>query len=180
MATADEEIGPAAPNDIAGILELQAEKVIDRGGLLSVAFSREFFEKAITEMPVIVARRDGRVIGYVVSSSLAAQAHVPIVGAMLCVYRGGAGAYLYGPICVAQNERGHGLATRLFAAIRRQLTGREGILFIRRDNASSSRAHAKMGLREVAEFTYGGAPHVHERKTMKRGPKTKRWRSEDC
>jgi len=40
------------------------------------------------------------------------------------------------------------------------LPGREGILFIRRDNASSLRAHAKMGLREVAEFTYAGAAHA--------------------
>ena len=111
-------------------------------------------------MPVIVGRRDSCVIGYVVSSPLAAHAHVPIVGAMLCAYRGGADAYLYGPICVAQNERGRSLATRSFAALRTQLPGREGILFIRRDNASSLRAHAKMGLREVAEFTYAGAAHA--------------------
>ena len=32
--------------------------------------------------------------------------------------------------------------------------------FIRGDNASSLRAHAKMGLREVAEFTYAGAAHT--------------------
>jgi predicted N-acetyltransferase YhbS len=160
MTISDEEIGLALRDDIAGVLELQAENVIDRGGSLSVAFSREFFESAITDMPLIVARKKGRVVGYVLSSPLAAHAHVLIIDSMLRAYRGSAGAYLYGPICVADSERGRGLAGRLFAALRKQLPGREGILFIRRDNTSSLRAHAKMGLREVAEFTHDGVAHV--------------------
>ena len=31
------------------------------------------------------------------------------------------------------------------------------MLFIRRDNAASLRAHARMGMREVAGFAHGGA-----------------------
>jgi GNAT superfamily N-acetyltransferase len=111
-------------------------------------------------MPVIVARKDGRVIGYLMSSPLAAMQRVPIIDAMLRAYKVSAGAYLYGPICVAQAERGRGLAGRLFAALCEELPRREGILFIRRDNASSLRAHAKMGLREVAEFTHDGVAHA--------------------
>lgn len=160
MTSADEEIGLAARDDIAGMLELQEENLIDRGGSLSVAFSYEFFETAIAEMPVIVARKEGRVIGYLLSSPLDAVRRVPIVDAMLRAYKESAGAYLYGPICVAQTERGRGLAGRLFAALCEELPGREGVLFIRRDNASSLRAHAKMGLREVAEFIHDGVAHV--------------------
>jgi predicted N-acetyltransferase YhbS len=160
MMTADEEIGLAACRDIAGMLDLQEKNLIDRGGSLSVAFSREFFEKVIADMPAMVARKDGLVIGYVLSSPLAIHAHLPIIDTMMRAYRGSAGAYLYGPICVAQNQRGRGLAGRLFEALRKRLPGREGILFIRRDNASSLRAHAKMGLREVAEFTHEGVAHV--------------------
>jgi L-amino acid N-acyltransferase YncA len=160
MTSADEEIGLAARDDIAGILELQEENLIDRGGALSVAFPHEFLETAIAEMPVIVARKDGRVIGYLMSSPLAAMQRVPIIDAMLRAYKVSAGAYLYGPICVAQAERGRGLAGRLFAALCEELPRREGILFIRRDNASSLRAHAKMGLREVAEFTHDGVAHA--------------------
>ena len=37
------------------------------------------------------------------------------------------------------------------------MPGREGVLFIRRDNAASLKAHARMGMREVAGFTHGGA-----------------------
>jgi predicted N-acetyltransferase YhbS len=158
--TANEEIGLAVRQDIEGMLELQARNLIERGGLLSVAFSRELFAKAIADMPTMVARKHGRVIGYVLSSPLAMHAHLPIINAMQRAYQGSAGAYLYGPICVAENERGHGLAGRLFAALRKQLPQREGILFIRRDNASSLRAHLKMGMHEVAEFTHAGAAHA--------------------
>jgi hypothetical protein len=31
------------------------------------------------------------------------------------------------------------------------------VLFIRRDNAASLRAHARLGMREAAESTHGGA-----------------------
>ncbi len=48
----------------------------------------------------------------------------------------------------------------MFAALRAHLPGREGILFIRRDNEASVRAHAKMGMREIARFEYGGAEFV--------------------
>ena len=87
-------------------------------------------------------------------------AQVPIVAAMLRAYPGSSGAYLYGPICVAESERGHGLALGLFAALRERLRGREGIAFIRRDNAASRQAHAKMGMREVAEYEHDGVPLV--------------------
>jgi hypothetical protein len=73
---------------------------------------------------------------------------------------GGDGAYLYGPICVARAERGRGLAARMFAALRMQLPGRAGILFIRRDNDDSMKAHLKMGIHEVGEFTYHDAIHA--------------------
>jgi len=44
----------------------------------------------------------------------------------------------------------------MFEALRARLPGREGVLFIRRDNEASLKAHAKMGIREVAEFKYDG------------------------
>ena len=44
----------------------------------------------------------------------------------------------------------------MFSELRRLAPAREGILFIRRDNSASLRAHAKMGMREVASFVFGG------------------------
>jgi hypothetical protein len=61
MTTTDYEIALATSVDIAGILELQDQNLSSRGGTLSVALSREWFERTLTEMPVIVARSEGRV-----------------------------------------------------------------------------------------------------------------------
>ncbi|MFL5066618.1 MAG: GNAT family N-acetyltransferase [Xanthobacteraceae bacterium] len=154
------EIDLASPADVAGILDLQRENLPDRGGALSVEFSREWFAAAIAAMPVVVARRQGSIVGFLVSSPFAAHAHVPIVQAMLRAYPVGDDAYLYGPICIAASERGRGLAGRLFAALRSELPGREGVLFIRRDNPASLQAHAKMGMREAAGFIHDDAVHV--------------------
>jgi L-amino acid N-acyltransferase YncA len=127
---------------------------------LSVEFSRDWFAAAIAAMPVIIARRQGSVVGFLVSSLFGAHADVPIVQTMRRAYAGAEDAYLYGPICIAQSERGRGLAGKMFAALRRELPGREGVLFIRRDNLSSLQAHAKMGMRHVAEFIRDDAVHV--------------------
>jgi predicted GNAT superfamily acetyltransferase len=153
-------IAPATPDDIAGMLALQELNQLDQGGLLSVRFSRAWLEASLKEMPSIVARRDGQVVAYLLSASITGHADVPIIQAMFRAYPGSPGAYLYGPVCVAESERGHGLATILFEALRARLPGRECVTFIRRDNAASLRAHAKMGMKEVAEFTHGNAAHV--------------------
>ena len=131
-----------------------------RGGALSVAFTPAWFETAISDMPIMVARRDGQLVGYLVSSSLEAQAHEPIIQAMLKAYRGSPGAYNYGPICVAESERGRGVAAAMFQALRARLPGREGITFIRRENTVSLQVHTKLGMREVAQFTQGEVAFV--------------------
>lgn len=158
--TAGYQIGLAEKGDIDGILDLQERNLPQRGGTLSARLSRAWFEAAMVAMPVVVARRDGRVVGYLASAPVAAGAGVPVIEAMLGAYRGAADAYVYGPVCIAEAERGRGLADAMFAALRARLPGREGILFIRRDNPASLRAHARMGMTEVAEFVHDGAVHA--------------------
>ena len=102
------EITPATPRDITAILDLQERNLRANGGKRSVRFSREWFEKAILDMPIIVACNEEKVVGYVVSTPLTAQAHDPIIQAMLRAYSGSAGAYNYGPICVAESHRAGG------------------------------------------------------------------------
>jgi L-amino acid N-acyltransferase YncA len=159
-AGAGYEIALATREDIAGILDLQEKNLRENGGTLSVRFSREWFEAALGDLPVIVARKAGRVVGYLVSSSKAAQSHAPIIKATLAAYPGPPDAYLYGPICIAESERGRNLPAALMADLRARLPGREGITFIRRDNVASLRAHAKIGMREAAEFVHDGAAVV--------------------
>jgi L-amino acid N-acyltransferase YncA len=160
MAGSDHEIALATREDIAGILDLQDANLRERDGTLSVRFPREWFEAALDDLPVLVARKEGRVVGYLVSSSPAAQAQVPIIQAMLRAYPGEPDAYLYGPICIAESERGQDLAAALMSALAARLPGRQGITFIRRDNTRSMRAHGKIGMRQVAEFTHGDAAIV--------------------
>jgi predicted GNAT family acetyltransferase len=62
--------------------------------------------------------------------------------------------YLYGPVCVAESERGKGLARALFEELRARLPGRPAMLFVRADNAASLRAHRKMGMHDLV--------HIHE------------------
>jgi L-amino acid N-acyltransferase YncA len=160
MTDGKQGIALATPDDVGGILDLQECNLSENGGSLSVPFSRDWFEAAADDGQVIVARSNGRVAGYLVFCSFEAQAHVPIVQAMLKVYPGGPGAYNYGPVCVAESERGRGLAAAMFAELRVRLPHREAIAFIRRDNAASRSAHRKMGMQEVAEFTHDGVGFV--------------------
>jgi len=150
------DISRASEIDLDGIMELQAANQAERGGSLSASLPRSRIAEMMNDMPLIVARRGGRVTGFLMTSSRAMNADVPIIGAMLAAYSGAADAYVYGPICVSAEERGQGVAQAMFAELRRLLPGREGVLFIRRDNTASLRAHAKMGIREVATFVLNG------------------------
>ncbi len=146
--------------DAQAIADLQELNLRSNGGALSVRFSREWFETAIADMPVIVARSGGRVVGYALSTLLTEQAHELIIQAMLQAYPGSTNSYIYGPICVAVEHRGKGVAMAMVEALKARLPGREGFTFIRRDNAVSLAVHARMGMREVAEFTYGDTAYV--------------------
>ena len=154
------DISRATEIDLDGIMELQAANQPERGGALSASLPRSRVAEMMRAMPLIVARCSGRIIGFLMASTREMNADVPIIRAMLAAYPGAADAYVYGPICVSVEERGKGLAQAMFAELQRLLPGREGILFIRRDNPASLRAHAKMGMHEVAGFVFNGTEHV--------------------
>ena len=150
------EIARAEPRDLDGILALMDANQPDRGGTLSARLPRAQLERMLGDLPLIVARRDGRVVAFVLTASKPTVAHVPIIAAMLAAYSGGAGSYVYGPVAVDAAERGRGLTGRLFQELKRLLPGREGILFIRADNAASLRAHEKLGVTERGQFMHQG------------------------
>src|SRR5262249_54559411 len=148
------EIARATSDDIEGILNLQEQNLLGHGGLLSVRLPRTALEAALVDLPQMVARRDGRIVGYLLAGSRILRAQAPIVQAMFRAYPGSHDTYVYGPICVAEIERGHGLATALFVELCERLPGRECVAFIRSDNAPSLRAHQKMGMKDVASFVH--------------------------
>ena len=156
----DYDVAVANPDDLPGILVLQEANQPDRGGILSARFPREWILAAIAREAVIVARHEGRIAGYVFSGELDSQMHVPVVQAMLQAYTPTPNAFLYGPVCVAQSERGRGLTGILFNLLRARFAGRDSITFIRRDNLASRKAHAKIGMKEVAAFTHDGVEQL--------------------
>jgi L-amino acid N-acyltransferase YncA len=157
---ADYEISLATPDDIPGILAVQEPNLPDSGGSLSVRQTADWFKHAVLEKSVVVGRRDGKVIGYVLGTSLAAKAHIAIIQALLRTFPAPPGCYLYGPVCVADTERGKGLAGLMFEELRARLPGRPAMTFIRADNVPSLRAHRKMGMRELGSFMSEGIPHI--------------------
>ena len=156
----DYEISLGTPNDIPEILTLQELNLIERGGGLSVRQTADWFRHAIFEKSLVVGRRDGKVVGYVLGTSLTAQAHVVMVQAMLRAFPAPPDCYLYGPVCVAETERGKGLAAALFEVLKTHMDGRPAMTFVRADNAPSLRAHRKMGMRELGTFVSEGVPHI--------------------
>lgn len=154
------DISRATEIDLDGIMELQTANQPERGGTLSASLPRSRVATMMRAMPLVVARCRGRITGFLMTSTREMNADVPIIRAMLAVYPGAPDAYVYGPICVSAEERGKGLAQAMFAELQRLLPGREGILFIRRDNPASLRAHEKMGMHEVAGFVFNGHDYV--------------------
>lgn len=154
------EIGAATERDLDGVLALQEVNQPERGGTLSARLSRDQLKAMLTDLPLVVARRGDVIVGYLLAASKQTVAEVPLVRAALIAYRGQADAYVYGPIVVADAERGRGLARRLFESLRARLPGREGILFIRADNSASLRVHAKMGVVPRGTFRHNDRDFV--------------------
>lgn len=156
MSAADDdiEIGAATEHDIDGVLALQEANQPERGGTLSARLGRAQIEAMLADLPLMVARSGSAIVGYLLAASKPIVAEVPVVRATLAAYGGRPDAYVYGPIVVAEAERGRGLAQRLFESLKRRLPGREGILFIRADNSASLRAHEKMGVVRRGTFRH--------------------------
>ena len=152
-------VSTAQAADIDAITALLQANSPSRGGSLTGEFSRDkVAAMADGASPVLVARRaaDGPVVG-VLFSAAPATARAPVVLAMLAAHAGGQDAYVYGPVCIADSERGQGLFALLYSAMRARHGGAEAVLFIRRDNLASLRAHERLGMREVAGFAFDGA-----------------------
>ncbi|QKY09616.1 GNAT family N-acetyltransferase [Janthinobacterium lividum] len=162
-------VSTAQAADIDSITTLLQANSPSQGGTLTGEFSRDkVASMADGASPVIVARRaadgpvvarraaDGPVVGVLFSAAPAA-AQAPLVLAMLAAYAGSGNAYVYGPVCIADSERGQGLLALLYSAMREQHAGKEAVLFIRRDNLGSLRAHERLGMYEVAAFDFDGA-----------------------
>jgi len=147
-------VSVASIDDAQEISELLEQNSIPRGGALFGDWSVAVVGSWIADkMPVFVARTEGRLAGVLMSSEKGHASSPPVVG-MLQAWSGGNDCYVYGPVCVAQSERGGRVLQALYDAARQHYNGRDAILFISTTNKVSIKAHARLGMRNVARFRF--------------------------
>ena len=150
------EIAVASPAEAAGIAGLIDRCQASDGTGLAQRFSVKEVEAHIAAMPCIVARDGRAIMGVLLAQPLELAADAgPVTRAMLAAYPGSPDSYVYGPIAVAPEARGQGVAVRMARALEASTAGREGILFINETNAASLATHERLGYRLRASFGFG-------------------------
>lgn len=150
----------ATISDVSGIRELQQNNLLEVGGALSASLSSTVIEQMVQDRPAIVAVSDDKAIGYLLTSTPETTVGQPIIEAMLGTYPVEKDTIIYGPICVSSKLRGKGIAQGLWNELRRIIPKLNCVCFIRQDNTASIRAHTKLGMKEVASFTYNNSEHL--------------------
>jgi GNAT superfamily N-acetyltransferase len=150
------EVRQANIGDAVSVSSLLMANSSERGGMLYGDWGTGVVTEWITSGALIAIAIDGPKLMGVLFTSEKAQASAPPVVAMLRAWPGTAGAYVYGPICIDEAARGQGVLQKLFEYVARRLPGREPILFIKANNTRSLQAHARLGLRQVADFELDG------------------------
>ena len=126
-----------------------------QGGALHGEWPVGLVTEWIESGALVVLAMDGpKLLGALLTSERA-QASAPPVVAMLKAWPGSADAYVYGPVCVDQAARGLGVLEAMYAHAVTLLPGREAVLFINAGNTRSLKAHARLGMVQVANFTLG-------------------------
>jgi hypothetical protein len=150
------ETRPATIEDAEPISALLMANSPDRGGALHgdwpIGVVTEWIEGGAL---IVVAMNGPKLVGALLTSERAHASAPPPVIAMLKAWPGGADAYVYGPVCVDQAARGLGVLEAMYAHAVALLPGREAVLFINASNTRSLKAHARLGMLQVANFTLG-------------------------
>lgn len=150
------EIRQAKIEDAVRVSSLLMTNSSERGGALYGDWSIGVVTKWITGEALIAFAIDGSKLLGVLFTSEKAQASAEPVVKMLRAWPGTADAYVYGPVCIEEAARGQGVLESLFEYVAARLPGREAILFIKANNIRSLQAHARLGMRQVANFELGG------------------------
>lgn len=158
--TAHIDIRKAVKADLPGLLKLQKANQLAQGGSLAAALTAGQIEQMMADMPQIVACRNDEVVAFLMTTSREVCSERPllIIDKTFEAYpHADPDAYIYGPVCVSASERGQRLAQLMFAKLLELAPNRQGVLFIRGDNKASLRAHSRMGMSKVGEFTLNDA-----------------------
>jgi len=134
-----------------------------RNGFVTVEHTREILAQMHAHGPSLVARRDGRLVGYALTMTLACRPLLPALEPMFArfdslSYAGRALStcqfYVMGQICIAHSERGRGVFDALYQAHRECFGDRYELLVteISANNGRSLRAHQRVGFHELTRY----------------------------
>ena len=174
------QLSIATQNDIDDVLELHSKYQIDtitpedkKDGFVTTSFTKEQLTQLINEENALfIARKNGAVVAYVMCGSWKFCSIWPIFTQMIhdlpnLSYLGQTitteNSYQYGPVCIDKSVRGSGALEAIFDFAREEMSKRYPILvtFINKVNQRSFKAHSRLGLEVIAEFSFNNN-HYYE------------------
>lgn len=174
------QLSIATLNDIDDVLELHSKYQIDtispedkKDGFVTTSFTKEQLTQLINEENALfIARKNGTVVAYVMCGSWKFCSIWPIFTQMIhdlpnLSYLGQTitteNSYQYGPVCIDKSVRGSGALEAIFDFAREEMSKRYPILvtFINKVNQRSFKAHSRLGLEVIAEFSFNNN-HYYE------------------
>lgn len=150
----------AIATDAQAISSLLLDNAAAQGGALYGDWSLGVVRGWIASDACVILALDGDILAGVLFTDDPAAAMAPPVVAALQVWPAKPGAYIYGPVCVAESYRGQGIFELLLNRLALTMKGREGVLFIARDNQRSMRAHLRLGMQQRASFELEGKSYA--------------------
>ena len=167
--------------DIDDVLELHRQYQVNtiaeedkKDGFVTTPFTRQELTALIAqEKGLFIARKDGRVVAYVMAASWEFWSTWPMFAHMIkdlpnLEFHGQTldtnNSYQYGPICVDKSLRGTGVFEAIFDFAKGQMAERFDILitFVNKNNPRSYEAHIrKLGLEVIQEFEFNNN-HYYE------------------
>src|SRR5262245_60552834 len=116
-------------SDAKRISALLMANTADRGGKLLGNWPVDVVEDRIVrgQSIVIATGEENELLGALLTQEKGFGAAPPL-GAMLAAWPGQADAYIYGPVCIAQEARGRGVLGALYAKLQTLFRGREAVL----------------------------------------------------
>ena len=163
--------------EIEGIKTLQTANLrqnlnpeeIRTQGFVTAEYSLDFLERMNEDEPAVIAVDDDKVVGYALVATRGLLGQHELLDDLFRqvdeqIYRGEKlserNYVLVGQLCVAKEQRGKGLAGKMYELFRSELSGRFDYCLtdVQVSNPRSIRAHLRAGFQIIGELNYGGSP----------------------
>ena len=154
--TPSQTIRTAGASDVDGIVCLFDRCYDTNGPGLAQRFTRDQVASFVTSTACAVASDGDTVLGALVAQPVPQGSEAgPVTRAMLDAFPACGRCYVYGPIAVALEARGRGIARALASHVCASHPGETGILFVDDLNEASMRFHSAAPFRRLGSFTFG-------------------------